>query len=143
MYHEIESEFQIAARKRAVGDQICPACAPAGEHPLQGANFYVVLRPRTPSMLSRSSPCPLHLSRVTSHRILIETPRLEFPATLTKQRLRSTSNRDTMALFSPGPAYSSTKAAAAHACQVSNRKYGIRIPPKHRKINQVQISNRK
>jgi hypothetical protein len=101
-YYEIEFESQIAAQKRAVGDQIGPGCASAAKHSPQSSKFSVVRTARTLSMLGYGSPCPLYQSRVTSHVILIETPRLEFPATLTKQRLRFTSNLDKMALFSAG-----------------------------------------
>ena len=71
---------------------------------------------RSSSAPSPPEPCPssatVRLSRFTSHElrvtgILIETPRLESPATPTKQSPAHISNRDKIAVFSsrfPAPA---------------------------------------
>jgi hypothetical protein len=101
MYHEIEFEFQTAARKRAVGDQSRSACPLATKRPLRGSPS-VARTPRALLKFGRGSPFTIRKSRVTSHLILIETPRLEFPATPTKQTLRPSSNRDKITLFSSG-----------------------------------------
>jgi hypothetical protein len=105
MYYEIEFEFQIAARKRAAREQVRPACSLAAKRPLRGSPS-VARTPRSLPKLGRGSPFTIRKSRVTSHRILIETPRLEFPATPTKQTLRPSSNRDKITLFSSGLAAS-------------------------------------
>ena len=107
MYHERKFEFRIAARKRAAGDTVRSACSLAAKHPPQGSIFFGAFTPRTMSKLGHGSPFTIHKSRVTSHRILIETPRLEFPATPTKQSPGRISNRDKIAVFSsrfPAPA---------------------------------------
>jgi hypothetical protein len=99
MYRERKFEFQIAARKRAAGDQLRSACSLAAKHQPQSSTFFVAFTPRTLCKPGYGLPFMLQRSRVTSHRILIETPRLEFPATPTKQTLRPTSNRDKITLF--------------------------------------------
>ena len=100
MYYERKFEFQIAARKRAAGDQLRSACSLAAKHPPQGSAFFAASTRRTLSKLGRSSPFTIHKSRVTSHGILIVTPRLEFPASATKQSLERISNRYKTAVFS-------------------------------------------
>jgi hypothetical protein len=102
MYYAIKFEFQIAARRRAAGDQIRLPCSPADTRTPQRSNFSSAFTPRTLSKFGYGSPFTLYQSGVTSHRILIKTPRLEFPATLTKQRPRLTSNRDKIGVFSSG-----------------------------------------
>ena len=92
MYYERKFEFQIAVRKRAVGDQTPSACSLAAKHPPQGAIFLAVFAPRTPSQLCYGAPFTVRRSRAASHGILIVTPRLEFPATVTKQSPARISN---------------------------------------------------
>ena len=105
MYYEIEFEFQTAARKRAAGSQSRSACSHEVKRPLRGS-LSVARTPRALPKLGRGSPFTIRKSRVTSHPILIETPRLEFPATPTKQTLRPFPNRDKITLFSLGLAAS-------------------------------------
>ena len=100
MYYERKFDFQIAARKRAAGDAVQSASSLAAKHPLQGSIFFGAFTPRTKPKLDHGSPFTIHKSRVTSHEFLIETPRLEFPATLTKQSPGRISNRDKIAVFS-------------------------------------------
>ncbi len=100
MYYERKFEFQIAARKRAAGDQLRSGCPPAAMHPPQGSAFLAASTRRTLPKLGRSSSFTIHKSRVASHRILIVTPRLEFPARATKQSLERISNRYKTAVFS-------------------------------------------
>jgi hypothetical protein len=100
MYYEIKFDFQTAARKRAARDQSRSACLHEAKRPLRGSNSSVARTSRTLPKLGRGSPFTIGKSQVTSHPVLIETPRLEFPATLTKQRLHLTSNRDKIAVFS-------------------------------------------
>ncbi len=104
MYRERKFEFQIAARKRAAGDQIPSACSLAAKHPPEGSIFLSAFAPRTLPKLGPGSPFTIHKSRLTSHGILIETPRLEFPATPTKQSPGRISNRDKIGVFSSGMA---------------------------------------
>ncbi len=100
MYREREFEFQIAARKRAAGDQLRSACSLAAKRPPQASTFLAAFAPRTLPKLGHGSPFTIHQSRVTSHAILIETPRLEFPATATKQSSGRISNRVQNRMFS-------------------------------------------
>ena len=102
MSYEIKSAFQIASRKRAAGDQSRSACLHEAKRPLRGSNSSVARTPRTLPKLGRGSPFTIRKSRVTSHLILIVTPRLEFPVTLTKQSLGRISNRYKTAVFSSG-----------------------------------------
>ena len=102
MYYEIKFEFQIAARKRAAGHQSPSACSLAAKHPPQASNFSVAITPRTLPKLGHSSPFTIHKSRAASHGFLIVTPRLEFPATVTKQSPARISNRYKTAVFSSG-----------------------------------------
>jgi hypothetical protein len=102
MYYEREFEFQIAAGNRAAGDQTRLACSLAAKLPAQASTFFVARTGPTPSGRLDGTASALNTSRAPSHGILIETPRLEFPATLTKQRLRLTSNRHKIAVFSSG-----------------------------------------
>jgi hypothetical protein len=101
MYYEIEFDFQTAARKRAAGDQSRSACLHEVKRRLRGSPS-VARTPSTLPKLGRGSPFTIRKSRVTSHPILIETPRLEFPTTPTKQTLCPSSNRDKITLFSSG-----------------------------------------
>ena len=102
MYHEIKFDFQIAARKRAAGDQSRSDRSLAAKDPPQASNFSVAITPRTLSKLGHGSPCTIRKLRVTRHGILIVTPRLEFPATLTKQSPSRISNRYKIAVFTSG-----------------------------------------
>jgi hypothetical protein len=143
MYCERKFEFRIAARKRAACDPIRSACSLAAKHPPQASNFSVAITPRTLPKLGHSSPFTIHKSRAASHGFLIVTPRLEFPATVTKQSPARVSNRYKIAVLSSGLAMPARNHREAAAPRISNRKSGIRILPKYRKINEVQISNRK
>jgi hypothetical protein len=102
MYHERKFEFQAAARKRAAGEQVRSACSLAAKRPPLGSAFFVA---RTDPTLSdrrdgaASTPGRL---RAVLHGFLIVTPRLEFPATLTKQSLGRISNRYKIAAFTSG-----------------------------------------
>lgn len=102
MYYEIKFEFQIAARKRATGDQSPSTCSLAAKLPPRAPTFFASFTRRTVSRLGHSSPFTIHKSRVTSHGFLIVTPRLEFPATVTKQSSARVSNRYKIAVFSSG-----------------------------------------
>ena len=102
MYYERKFGFRIAARKRAACDPIRSACSLAAKRTPQGSALFVARTPKTLSRLGYSSPLTIHQSRVTSHRILIVTPRLEFPATVIKQSPARIFNRDKIAVFSPG-----------------------------------------
>jgi hypothetical protein len=93
VHYKRKFEFQIAARKRVTSDQIRLPCSPAATRPPQGSNLSSAPTARVLSKVGCDSPSTIHKSRVKSHRILIETPRLESPATPTKQRLRLTFNR--------------------------------------------------
>ena len=100
MYYEIKFEFQIPARKRAAGDQTGPPYSLASNDPPQGSRFFVAFSSGTLPSLGYDSPFTIHKSRVTSPGFLIVTPRLEFPATVTKQSLERISNRYKIAAFS-------------------------------------------
>ena len=100
MYYERKFEFQIAARERAAGDQLRSACSLAAKHLPQASTLFIARTDLTPSDRRDGSPFTPNTSRTASHGFLIETPRLEFPATLTKQRPHLTSNRDKIAVFS-------------------------------------------
>ena len=107
MYYEIESEFQIAAQNRAASEGIPAEGNPGGRRDLRFRPPDTHHSPLFTAALSKPSGISClttHKPRVTSHRPLIETPRLEFPANLAKQRLRLDSNRDRIALFSQGAA---------------------------------------
>jgi hypothetical protein len=107
MYYEIEFEFQTAARKRAACQQVRPACSfPAKRLPPASAAF-VALTHRKPSDRRDGALSAPNSSRAARHGFLIVTPRLEVPATVTKQSLGRTSNRYKTAVFSsrfPAPA---------------------------------------
>jgi hypothetical protein len=106
MYYERKFEFRIAARKRAACDPIRSACSLAAKRPPQGSALFVAPTPKTLSRLGYSSPFTIHRS-VSNHGFLIVTPRLEFPATVTKQSPARISNRDKIAVFPsrfPAPA---------------------------------------
>src|ERR1700747_2189361 len=117
----------------------CPVLEGSTTLPPRGSKFFVDRTATTVSKCRRGSPSTIQKPRVASHGILIETQRLEFPATRTKQRLRFISNRDKTAVFSSGLPVEAQNLAS----RISNRKFGIRILPKHLKINKVQFSNRK
>jgi hypothetical protein len=102
MYYEREFEFQVASHQRAAGDPIRSACSLAAKHPPQASNFSVAITPRTLPKLGHSSPFTIHKSRAASHGFLIVTPRLEFPATVTKQSPSRISNRYKIAVFTSG-----------------------------------------
>jgi hypothetical protein len=102
MYYEREFEFQVASNQRAAGDPIRSACSLAAKHPPQASNFSVAITPRTLPKLGHSSPFTIHKSRAASHGFLIVTPRLEFPATVTKQSPSHISNRYKIAVFTSG-----------------------------------------
>jgi hypothetical protein len=99
MYYEIKFEFQVAARRRAAGNQIRSARLLEAKRQLRGSNSSVARTPRSLPKPGRGLPCTIHKPRVTSHRILIVTPRLEFPATVTKQSPDRISNRYKIAVF--------------------------------------------
>jgi hypothetical protein len=104
MYYERKFEFQIAAHQQAAGDPIRSACSLAAKHPSQGSTCLVARTGPTPSdRRDGAAPAP-NTSRAASHGFLIVTPRLEFPATVTKQSLACISNRYKIAVFSSGPA---------------------------------------
>jgi len=104
MYYERKFEFQIAAHQRAAGDPIRSACSLGAKHPSQGSTCLVARTGPTPSdRRDGAAPAP-NTSRAASHGFLIVTPRLEFPATVTKQSLACISNRYKIAVFSSGPA---------------------------------------
>jgi hypothetical protein len=102
MLYERKFGFQIAAQERARGSKARSAHTLARKLPPRGSKFFVDRTATTVSKCRRGSPSTIHKSRVASHGILIETQRLEFPATRTKQRLRFISNRDKTAVFSSG-----------------------------------------
>ena len=102
MSYEIESEFQIAARKRASGDQTPSVCSLAAKQLPQGSTFSVIRTDLTPSDRRDGAACTPNMSRASSHGFLIVTPRLEFPATVTKQSPGRISNRYKLAVFSSG-----------------------------------------
>src|SRR5262249_4155245 len=90
MIYAAESEFQIPAHRRAAGSLAFPrALRP---------------RPRIPLVAYHSFAEQLHTSEASpgaaAPRILIVTPRLEFSATVRKQKLWSISNRNKMAFSS-------------------------------------------
>jgi hypothetical protein len=102
MYYERKFEFQIAAHERAACDPIRSACSLAAKHPPQASNFSVAITPRTLPKLGPGSPFMTHKSRAARHGFLIVTPRLEFPATVTKQSPSRISNRYKIAVFTSG-----------------------------------------
>jgi hypothetical protein len=99
MYYENEFEFRIAARRRASGDHTPSACSSAAKLPPQGSNFFVTRTDSTPPD-RHATRFTQNASRATSHGFLIVTPRLEFPATVTKQSPVRISNRYKIAVFS-------------------------------------------
>jgi len=102
MYYERKFEFQIAAHQRAAGDPIRSACSLAAKHPPRGSTCFVVRTSPTPSdRRDGAAPAP-NTSRAASHGFLIVTPRLESPATVTKQSPARISNRYKIAVFSSG-----------------------------------------
>ena len=102
MYYERKFEFQIAARKRAAGNPTRRACSLAVKHLPGSATFFVARTDPTPSDRRDGSPLTPNTSRAASHGFQIVTPRLEFPATVTKQSLGYISNRYKNAVFSSG-----------------------------------------
>src|SRR6202030_2243273 len=87
MLYERKVGFQTAAQERPSGSKARSAYTLARRLPPRGSKFFVD-RTATVSKCRCGSPSTIHKPRVASHGILIETQRLEFPATLTKQRLR-------------------------------------------------------
>ena len=102
MYYERKFDFQVAARKRVSGDQTPSVCSPAAKHPPQGSSFSVARPDPTPSDRRDRSPFTPNASQAASHGFLIVTPRLEFPATVTKQSPDRISNRYKIAVSSSG-----------------------------------------
>jgi hypothetical protein len=102
MYYERKFEFQIAARKRAAGDQPQTAWSLAAKCPPQGSAFFIARAHPTPSDRRHGASYTPDTSRAIPHGFLIVTPRLEFRATVTKQSPARISNRDKIAVFSPG-----------------------------------------
>jgi len=92
MFCETESEFQIAARTRAASG-VAFRRAPQPRPRISLVTPTSLPQKRRASEASLITPAP---------RILIVTPRLEFPATLTKQSLGRISNRYKTAVFSSG-----------------------------------------
>ena len=68
MYHERKFEFQIAARKRAAGDQTATALLARIESPAARLGFFAAFTPRILSKLGHDSPFTIHKSRVTNPR---------------------------------------------------------------------------
>jgi hypothetical protein len=104
MYYEIKFGFQIAARKRAAGDPIRSACSLAAKHRPRGSTFFVARTGPTPSDCRDGAASAPNTSRAASHGFLIATPRLEFPATVTKQGLGCVSDPYKIGVFSSGRA---------------------------------------
>jgi hypothetical protein len=102
MYYERKFDFQVAARKRVSGDQTQSVCSPAAKHPPQGSTFSVARADPTPSDRRDGSPFTPNALQAASHGFLIVTPRLEFPATATKESPDRISNRYKIAVFSSG-----------------------------------------
>jgi hypothetical protein len=100
MYYERKFEFQIAAHQRAAGDPIRSACSLAAKRPSRGSTCLVARTGPTPSDRRGVTASAPNTSRATSHGFLIVTPRLEFPATVTKQSPARISNRYKIAVFS-------------------------------------------
>jgi len=102
MYYERKFEFQIAAHQRAAGDPLRSVCSLAAKHPPRGSACFVARTGPTPSdRRDGAAPAP-NTSRAASHGFLIVTPRLEFPATVTKQSPSRISNRYKIAVFTSG-----------------------------------------
>jgi hypothetical protein len=102
MYHERKFEFQAAARKRAAGEQVRSACSLAAKGPPPGSAFFVARTDPTASARRDSAASTPGRSRAARHGFLIVTPRLEFPATVTKQSPSRISNRYKIAVFTSG-----------------------------------------
>ena len=100
MYYERKFEFQVAARKRASGDQTPSVCSLAAKQLPQGPTFSVTHTDLTPSDRGDGAAFTPNTSRAASHEFLIVTPRLEFPAKLTRQSPDRISNRYKIAVFS-------------------------------------------
>ena len=102
MYHEREFEFQIEAQKRAAGDQSRSDRSLAAKPPPPGSAFFVARTDPTPSDRRDGAASTPGRSRAARRGFLIVTPRLEFPATLTKQSPGRISNRYKIAVFTSG-----------------------------------------
>jgi hypothetical protein len=102
MYYEIKFDFQIAARKRASGDHTPSACSPAAKPPPQASTLFITRTGLAPSDRRDGAASTPNTSRAVRHGFLIVTPRLEFPATLTKQSPGRISNRYKIAVFTSG-----------------------------------------
>jgi hypothetical protein len=136
MYYEIEFEFQIAARKRAAGDQTPSACSLAANHPPQGSIFLAAFASGTRSKLGHGSPFTIHKPRVTSHGILIETPRLKITATALETNKIENSNRDKIWVLRPP-----YRLDAFLGILIANLELEFRVT--RTKLNPLRISNRK
>ena len=105
MYYERKFELRIAGESPAIQFDRLPRSRRSTRRETRSS--WAPSPHRTLSNLGHGSPFTIHKSRVTSHSILIETPRLESPATPTKQSPVRISNRDKIAVFSsrfPAPA---------------------------------------
>jgi len=143
MSYEIKSAFQIASRKRAAGDQARSPCSLPAKLPRQASTLFIARTDLTPFGRRDGSPLCANTSRAASYEFLIVTPRLEFPATATKQRLRPTSNRDKIAVFSSGfPALARNRQQPwPPEFLIANLESEFRIT--HTKLSPLRISNRK
>jgi hypothetical protein len=139
MYYEIKFEFQIAARKRAASDQARSACSLAAK----ASTAFIARTDLTPFDRRDGSPLSANTSRAASHGSLIVTPRLECPATATKQSLGRISNGYKTAVFSSG-----LPAPAGYRQEPSPPEFLIanlelEFHLTHRKLSALRISNRK
>ena len=102
MYHEREFAFQAAARKRAAGEQVRSACSLAAKRQPLGSAFFVARTDPTLSDRRDGAASAPGRPRAARRGFLIVTPRLEFPATVTKQSPSRISNRYKIAVFTSG-----------------------------------------
>ena len=143
MSYEIESELQIAAQNRAAGNQSPSVCSLAAKQLPQGSAFFVTRSDLTPSDRRDGAAFTPDTSRAASHGFLIVTPRLEFPAKLTKQSPDRISNRHKIVVFSSElPVHARNRQEASppefpRGAVASNRESAIKIPIKRFKINKV------
>jgi len=140
MFSERASEFQIAARTRGAG---CVAIRRAPQPRLRISRIpHHWLAPR------RFTSEELFIT--TASRILIVTPRLEFPASATKQTLPAISNRYKLCLLQLGVTCTSRFAAVPSSLQpliprlqnlIANLELEFRVTLI--RITKLQFSNRK